>query len=326
VNSDQQQPPSRILVDYIGLIARGFAMGSSDIVPGVSGGTMALILGIYEELINSIRAVMNRKAIGHFLRFRIKKALDLIPWQFLACVAAGIFLAVFTMSYLLEWVLEHYPALLWALFFGLVVASILTVSRRVGQWGVLPLVGVLVGAVGTYILVGMVPVQTPNTWWFLFMSGALAISAMVLPGVSGAFILVLLGKYQYLLSAVTRRDIVPLLWVVAGAGVGIVTFAQVLGWLFKRYHDMTVAVLMGMLIGSLRKIWPWKETLETILDRHGKEIPIAQRNVLPAALTGEVVGAILLAVLGFCLIWGLNTWAARREKAQEERAPYLVNG
>jgi putative membrane protein len=139
---------------------------------------------------------------------------------------------------------------------------------------------------------------------------------MVLPGISGAFILVLLGKYQYLLSSVTNRDIVPLLWVIAGAGVGIVTFAQVLGWLFKRFHDVTVAVLMGMLIGSLRKIWPWKETLETILDRHGKEIPIAQRNVLPTALTGQVVGAILLAILGFVLIWGLNTWAARRETAR----------
>jgi putative membrane protein len=308
-------------MDYIGLVARGFAMGASNIVPGVSGGTMALILGIYEELINSIRAVLNREALGHLLRFRIKKALGLIPWQFLLCVAVGIFLATFTMSYFLEWVLERYPSLLWAFFFGLVLASIWTVSRRVTQWGVLPVAAVVLGAVGTYVLVGLVPVQTPNTWWFLFLSGALAISAMVLPGISGAFILVLLGKYQYLLSSVTNRDIVPLLWVVAGAGVGIVTFAQVLGWLFKRFHDVTVAVLMGMLIGSLRKIWPWKETLETILDRHGKEISIAQRNVLPAALTGQVVGAILLAVLGFVLIWGLNTWAARREAVKEELAP-----
>ena len=316
MNSDQKQPPSRSLVDYIGLVVRGFAMGASDIVPGVSGGTMALILGIYEELIQSVRGVLNREAIGHLLRFRIKKALALIPWQFLLCVAVGIFLAVFSMSYLLEWVLEQYPSLLWAFFFGLVLASILTVSRRVERWGPWPIVGVVLGAVSTYVLVGMVPVQTPNTWWFLFLSGALAISAMVLPGVSGAFILVLLGKYQYLLSSVTNHDIVPLLWVIAGAGVGIVTFAQVLGWLFKRFHDMTVAVLMGMLIGSLRKIWPWKETLEFMLDRHGKEIPIAQHNVLPAAVNGEVVGAILLAAFGFVLIWGLSTWAARREQAE----------
>jgi putative membrane protein len=223
-------------------------------------------------------------------------------------------------------VIEHYRSLLWAFFFGLVLASIWIVSKRVERWNVSPILAVVLGAVGTYVLVGLVPVQTPNTWWFLFMSGALVISAMVLPGVSGAFILVLLGKYQYLLSAVTSRDLVPLLWVIAGAGVGIVTFAQVLGWLFKRYHDTTVAVLMGMLIGSLRKIWPWKETLETILDRHGKEIPIAQRNVLPAALTGEVVGAILLAVVGFCLIWGLNTWATRRENQKERVSVGIAAG
>jgi len=317
MNSDPSQPPARTLVDYVGLVARGFAMGASDIVPGVSGGTMALILGIYEELIQSVRGVLNREALGHLLRFRIKQALDLIPWKFLLCVASGIFLAVFTMSYILEWVLEHYPSLLWAFFFGLVVASILTVRKQVKTWGLGPILGLVLGAVGAYILVGLVPVQTPNTWWFLFLSGAMAISAMVLPGISGAFILVLLGKYQFLLSAVTTRDIVPLLWVVAGAGVGIVTFAQVLGWLFKRYHDPTVAVLMGMLLGSLRKIWPWKETLETILDRHGKEIPIAQRNILPAAWTGEVMGAILLALLGFALIWTLTTWAARREQAAQ---------
>jgi putative membrane protein len=178
-------------------------------------------------------------------------------------------------------------------------------------------VGLVVGAVGTFLVVGAVPVQTPDTWWFYFMSGALAISAMVLPGISGAFILVLLGKYQTLLSAVTSRDVVPLFWVVAGAGVGIVSFAHVLGWLFKRFHDVTVAVLVGMLIGSLRKIWPWKETLETMIDRHGKAIPILERNVLPAVLTWEVAATVLLAALGFVLIWQITAWAERREQAEQ---------
>ena len=205
----QPKPARRRLVDYIGLYARGFAMGASDIVPGVSGGTMALILGIYEELLDSIRAVLNREALGHALRLRLKKALDLIPWPFLLSVALGIFSAVLTMSYVLEWILERFPSLLWGFFFGLVVASILTVGRRVEKWSIGPIVALVVGAVGTYFIVGAVPVQTPETWWFYFLSGALAISAMVLPGISGAFILVLLGKYQTLLSAVTSRDIVP---------------------------------------------------------------------------------------------------------------------
>jgi len=304
--TQQAEPkPARRFVDYLGLYARGFAMGSSDIVPGVSGGTMALILGIYEELLNSVRGVLNREALGHALHFRFKKALDLIPWPFLLAVALGIFSAVLTMSYLLEWVLHHYWSLLFGFFFGLVLASILTVSRRVGQWGVGPVVALLVGAVGTYLLVGAVPVETPNEWWFFFLSGALAISAMVLPGISGAFVLVLLGKYEPLLSAVTSRDVVTLFWVVAGAGVGIVSFAQVLGWLFKRFHDVTVAVLIGMLVGSLRKIWPWKEAVEAI-----------ERNVSPYGPTWEIVATILLAVLGFVLIWQITAWAERREKPE----------
>jgi putative membrane protein len=312
----ETNPPRRRFVDYLGLYAAGFAMGASNIVPGVSGGTLALIMGIYEELLNSVRAVLNREALRHALRLRFKKALGLIPWPFLLSLALGIFSATVTVSYVLEWILERYPSVLWGFFFGLVLASILAVGRRVKQWSAGPIVGLIVGAVGTFLLVGAVPVQTPNTWWFFFLSGALAISAMVLPGISGAFILVLLGKYQTLLSAVTSLDIAPLFWVIAGAGVGIVSFAQFLGWLFKRFHDVTVAVLIGMLVGSLRKLWPWKETLQTMLDRHGKEIPLAERNILPPALTWEVGATVLLAVLGFVLIWQLTAWADRREKPE----------
>ncbi len=313
MNSTGQPSDSRTLGDYIGLAARGFAMGASNIVPGVSGGTMALILGIYEELIASIKGVLNREAIKLFLRLKIKQALDLLPWKFLSAVACGIFLATFSMSYFLEWVLVHYPALLWAFFFGLVAASILTISKRVEQWGLAAVLGVAAGAIGAYLVVGLVPAETPDTWWFWFLSGMIAICAMVLPGISGSFILVLLGKYQDLLAAVTNQDFLTLFFVVAGAGIGIVTFAQILTWLFKRYHDVTVAVLTGMLLGSLRKIWPWKETVATMLDRHGEQIPLRQVNVLPSAWTWEIAAILLLAAIGFVLIVGLTTWASRRE-------------
>jgi putative membrane protein len=298
---DEQQPASRNWVDYIGLVARGFAMGSSDIVPGVSGGTMALILGIYEELINSIKAVLNREAIKLLLRFKIKRALALIPWKFLLAVAAGIFLAVLTMSYLLEWVLDRYPSLLWAFFFGLVAASTFVVSKQVGKWGIVPVVGVVLGAAGAYTLVGLVPAETPNTWWFWFLSGAVAICAMVMPGVSGAFILVLLNKYEDLLSAVTNREVVTLLLVIAGAGVGIVTFAQVLSWLLKKYHDATVAVLIGMMAGSLRKLWPWQGTM-------------AQAN----PLTGpwNVILPLVLMVVAVAFVLTIDARASRRKASQ----------
>jgi putative membrane protein len=314
MEANEPRRDSRTFTDYLGLVARGFAMGASNNVPGVSGGTMAMILGIYEEFVASVKGVLNREAIALALRFKIKRALDLIPWKFLVSVAAGMFLAVFTTSFFLEWVLHNYPALLWAFFFGLVAASVITVGRRVKRWSAVPIVGVIVGAVGAYLLVGAVPMETPNTWWFLILSGAIAICAMVLPGVSGAFILVLLGKYEYILSAVTNGDIVSLLMVIIGAVVGIVSIAQVLSWLFKRYHDGTVSVLMGMLIGSLRKVWPWKETIEYALDRHGEQVPIRQANVLPATWSAEVAIVIVLALCGFALIAGLSMWAAGKEK------------
>jgi len=306
MSTNEQQ--ERTLLDYIGLVARGFAMGASDIVPGVSGGTMALILGIYEELIGSIKDVLNREAIRLALRLKIKDALDLIPWQFLVSVATGLFAAVFTMSFILEWVLENHPSLLWAFFFGLVAASVLTVSRRIRVWNYVPILGIAAGAIGAYVLVGLVPVETPDTWWFYLLSGAVAICAMVLPGVSGSFMLVLLGKYEEILSAVTNWDILTLLMVIMGAAVGIVTVAQLLGWLFKRYHDGTIAVLTGMLLGSLRKVWPWKVVAETGLER----------NILPTAWTWQVTVVLLLSLLGFAMITSLTSWAARRERAKAD--------
>jgi len=303
----------RTWTDYLGLTARGFAMGAADVVPGVSGGTMAFILGIYEELINSIRAMVNPAAIKLLLNLRIKDGLHLLPWKFLVAVLLGIFLAIFSLAKFLEWMLINYPALLWSFFFGLVLASIYTVSKRIKPWRKTTIASTVIGAIAAYIIVGLVPLETPNSPWFLFLSGAIAICAMILPGISGSFILVLLGKYQYVLSAVNNRDIVTLLLVGAGAAVGIITFAQILGWLFKRYHDVTVAILIGLMVGSLRKIWPWKETVDFILDRHGEPIPIKLINVLPAAWTGEVTFALILAILGFIVVIVLDFWASRKK-------------
>ena len=162
----------------------------------------------------------------------------------------------------------------------------------------------MIGAVGAYLVVGMVPVQTPETWWFLMLSGALAICAMILPGLSGSFILVLLGKYEYFVRAVNDRDFVALFWAGIGAVIGLVTFAQVLSWLFKRYRDVTVAVLTGFMLGSLRKVWPWKETLEFITDRHGELVPLIERNVLPALqVNGSFNMEIVYASLLRCWVW-----------------------
>lgn len=289
-------------------------MGSADVVPGVSGGTMAFILGIYEELIQSIRMVGRPEFVRAVLGLRIRQALELVNAAFLAAILAGIVLAVVTLAPGIEWLLLHQPVLLWSFFFGLVLASVFTVSKRIRRWTPGLWLSLAVGMVGAYLLVGMVPVQTPETWWFLFLSGALAICAMILPGISGSFILVLLGKYQFFVSAVNQRDLVSLALAGMGAAVGLVSFAQVLGWLFKRYHDPTVALLTGLMLGSLRKVWPWKETVAFITDRHGAILPTVERNVLPpltvqGAFNLEILYALGLALVGFGLVMLIDRWA-----------------
>lgn len=296
--------------EYAGLIARGFCMGSADVVPGVSGGTMAFILGIYEELIESIRMVARPPFLNALRRGRIAEAWRVVNGSFLLAILTGIGLAILTLARTIEWLLENQPVLVWSFFFGLVLASVVTVARRVPRWNAGLIVAAIAGTVGAWVLVGIVPVETPNTWWFFFFSGALAICAMILPGISGAFILVLLGKYQTVLSAVNDRDPEPIFWVALGAVVGIVSFAQVLGWLFRRYHDATVALLTGLMLGSLRKVWPWKEALESMVTSHGETIVTVERNVIPQFGT-DVVYAILLGLAGLVAVLLLEAWANR---------------
>ena len=303
-------PANRTLRDYVILMLKGFCMGASDIVPGVSGGTMAFILGIYEELIESIKRV-DLTTIRLLLTFNIKAILERIPWQFLLAVLVGIMIAIFSLAQGIEWLLENKPVLIWAFFFGLVLSSGITVSKRVSRWYAGTVIAVIIAAVASYIIVGLVPVTTPTAPWFIFLSGAIVICAMILPGISGSFILVLLGKYQYVLSAVNSRDILTLGIFAAGAAIGLITFAQVVSWLFKRYHDLTVATLMGLMLGSLRKVWPWKDVLLTTLDRHGKEIPLYEVNIAPSTFGTEFFMAVGLAAVGFLLVIALDTLANR---------------
>jgi putative membrane protein len=323
-----EEKPERGIRDYIGLSLRGMAMGASDIVPGVSGGTMALILGIYEELIFSIRAIGRPALWRAAVRFRIKEVFQLINWQFLLAVGLGIFLAILVLARPLEWMLVNQPVYLWSFFFGLVVASAYTVSKRIPKWNAKLIVTLIVGTAVAFIIVGLVPAQTPDTWWFLILSGALASCAMILPGLSGAFILFILGKYATVLSAVNNRDIITIGLIGIGAAFGLVTFAQILSWLFKKHHDYTLAVLIGLMLGSLRKLWAWKQDIawlvdeagEFILDSHGEIQVIKQINVLPdistAAGISETGLAIGLAILGAALVLTIEWYARKKEKVE----------
>ena len=299
---------SQSLLNFIILAIKGFLMGAANVIPGVSGGTMALILGIYEELIDAIRSI-NLRFLRLITLFKIREAITSVPWTFLLPLGLGILLATFSLAKALGWLLDSYPVIVWSFFFGLILSSVITVSRVVKKWRITTIVAIAFGTIAAYFLFGIMPVATPNAPWFIFVSGFIAICAMILPGISGAYILVLLGKYRYILEALNNKDFFTLFIIASGAVVGLISFAQVLGWLLKRYHDLTMAILIGLMLGSLRKIWPWKETLTTFIDSHGKEIPSLQSNIIPSSFTIEVGLALLFMFIGVLVVWGLDLWA-----------------
>lgn len=312
------KPRSKVS-DYLRIYVAGFTMGSADVVPGVSGGTVAFVLGIYEELISSIRMIGQPVVWRALLRLQWREVLRLVNFFFLLALGIGILSAIFLLAPGIEWMLNHQPIIIWSFFFGLVVASIIVVAPRVKIWSISRWIALALGGLFGFWLVGLVPVQTPDTWWFYILSGAIAICAMILPGISGSFILVLLGKYQDIISAVNERDLVTLALVAFGALIGLVSFAQILSWLFRRYHDLTVAALTGLMIGSLRKVWPWKEVLETMVDRHGEVVPLVERNLLPPLTIGgafnlEIAYALAAALFGAALVIIIERIAMARSK------------
>ncbi len=282
------------------IFATGVAMGVADVIPGVSGGTMAFILGIYAYLLNAIKS-FNLDVARLLLQFKLKAALDQVPWQFLLVLLAGIGSAVFTLAHVVSWLLVHQPILLFAFFFGLILASILAIGATV-RWSVSTIVALIVGTVVAYLIVGLVPLDMPHDPLTLLLSGMVAIMAMILPGISGSFILLILGQYEFALNAVKTLDIVSIMALGTGAVIGIMGFARVLSWLLRHYHQATVALLVGFMIGSLRKIWPWKETVMTMIDRHGVEVPLLQHNVLPDFSSPEFFAALALCLLGFLIV------------------------
>lgn len=277
---------NRSAKDYARLAATGFCMGSADIVPGVSGGTVAFLFDIYEELIGSIKNLISPVVLKSLFGLKLKTFWKEANINFLLSVGVGIIAAVLSLSHLFERLVTDHPRLVWSFFFGLVLASTVDVGRRIRRWNGSLIALFIVGAVFAFVLTGMAPQQTPEAGWFIFLCGAIVICAMILPGISGSFLLVLLGKYQFILSAVNGRRIVPIALFCLGAGFGILAFAQVLGRLFKHHHDATVACLAGLMLGSLRKIWPWNA-----------DIVSAGGDASPLALIGLIAFGIAVVFL-----------------------------
>lgn len=298
---------------YLLVTLKGMAMGAADVVPGVSGGTVAFITGIYEELINAIRAIGGH-ALPLIWRRDFVGAWRAVHGGFLVALGLGIALSIATLSRVVLYALNNHAEILWAFFFGLVLGAVVVIAPQVRERGLTPWVWALGGAAIGFAVANAVPVETPQQLPFIFLSGAIAICAMILPGVSGSFILVLLGKYEYVLGAVKAAQYDVLLTFMSGCAVGLLAFSHVLAWLFRRFHDATVALIVGFLVGSLPKIWPWKQTLESYIDRHGIEKPLVQRNVSPwqyPELTGNEPAfafAIVASVFGFILVVGIDRW------------------
>lgn len=284
------------------LMLKGIAMGAADVVPGVSGGTVAFIVGIYEELINSIKSI-NPTNLKLLFSLRIAEFWKAINANFLLALVSGIAISIFSLAKLITYLLENEPVLVWAFFFGLVLSSTYFVAKTITQWDWKTYLFFVIGTVGAYFITVATPTETPNNLFFIFLCGAIAICAMILPGISGSFILVLLGKYFYIMSAVKSLDIVVMLVFICGAFIGITSFSNVLSFLLRRFHNTTIATLAGFMLGSLNKVWPWKETVETYVDSHGHIKPLVEENILPNTLLWEGIGLMLF---GFILVYVLE--------------------
>lgn len=296
------------------LSLRGLCMGAADVIPGVSGGTIALITGIYAELIQAIRSI-DTAMLKKLLKGDLKGALGHIHIRFLVSLLLGIGIAIISLARLMNFLLHHHPVYTWSLFFGLIAASILVVGRQVKNWRSSAGLSFIAGAAVAVIIVNLVPVATPEKFWFIFLCGIIAICAMILPGISGAFILLILGKYEFITATLKNPFLFQNLLIITvfgiGCMIGLLLFSRVLNYFLQKFHNLTMSFLTGLMSGSIIKIWPWKEILETRIIR-GKVHTIAERNILPDVIDGEVVFAIVLAIIGFTAVLVIEGLSRKR--------------
>lgn len=304
-------------------------MGAADVVPGVSGGTIAFISGIYEELIESI----HKLNFGFFKIWKnenFKTAWATYNLSFLVALFLGIGISIISFAKVITWLLDNHPILVWSFFFGLVIASILFVGKQVTKWNAKTIVALLIASVLSYLITIADPIGSPTAIWFLFFAGFIAIIAMILPGISGAFILLLLGAYTTIIGTITQltEGISKLDWTMVsaalgklavfalGAIVGIKVFSKALNWMFKHHKNLILAILTGFMIGALNKIWPWKKVLEYRLNHNGEKIAFIDRSILPNQYETDpkILLAITFCILGFLTIFILERVANRNVK------------
>jgi len=298
--------------NYLSLFFKGMAMGAADVVPGVSGGTIAFISGIYEELLQSISSI--NFGLFNILKTKgIKGVWQAINGRFLLTLGSGILVSLLSLAKLITWLLANKPILVWSFFFGLIIASTLLIVKQIKQFSISRWFMLIVGIAIAYYIANIAQVNTEMTTFYLFLSGAVAICAMILPGISGAFILVLMGSYGFILNAVHNLDLKTIITVGLGAITGLLLFSKGLSWTFNKYKDLTLALLSGFLIGSLTKVWPWKKTIKEVIINN-KTFAVAQKNILPNNFSGDakIFLAIIAAIFGFLIIYILESWTSKK--------------
>ncbi|SFU09885.1 putative membrane protein [Algoriphagus locisalis] len=305
---------------YVLTYLKGMAMGAADIVPGVSGGSIALITGIYEELLDSINS-FNGENLRLLLKFEFKAFFKAVNGAFLLSLLLGIMTSIFSLSKLITYLMAEHPIPLWSFFCGLILISAFLILKDIEKWTVGVLLMLIIGTVAAYYITDLPPTSSPDALWFTFVAGAIAICAMILPGISGSFILLILGKYEQVLQAVSERDIVTLAVFAFGCVVGLLSFSRVISWLLKRYYSITIGLLSGFMLGSINKLWPWKIVTAWRNSSSGEEKPFLTKNLFPSDYleqTGfepKLLLAIVAFLFGIVLVFGLDRLAAYLKKS-----------
>ncbi|MBU8849972.1 MAG: DUF368 domain-containing protein, partial [Desulfobacterales bacterium] len=285
---------------------KGLVMGAADIIPGVSGGTIAFITGIYEKLITAIKSV-DISFVKKIAKFELKEAVGVLHLRFLLSLGSGIAISIICFSGLMNHLLITHPIFTWSFFFGLILASIFVIGKKINCFKKEGGMGLAAGIASGFFIVGVIPVITPETWWFIVLSGMIAICAMILPGLSGSFILLILGKYEFMTGALKNPFVFDnaciIILFITGCAVGVIGFSRILSYFFNNYYNLTLSFLTGLIVGSLRKIWPWKETIESKI-MHGKLTIIKEQNILPA-FDHDFFLSFVLIIIGILLVFSL---------------------
>lgn len=291
----------RKLSSYLMITVKGICMGAADVIPGVSGGTIAFLMGIYEEFVNSIKSI-DLKAVKLLFSGKFREFWQKINGNFLISLLIGILISIFSLAKLMQYLLENYPIPLWSFFFGLIIASAIYILKGVKGWKISDFFSLIVG-IGIGIAICLLsPSNTPETWWFIMLSGAIAICAMILPGISGSFILLLLGKYAFMMDAVSSLNMAVLSLFIIGALIGIISFSHLLSWLLKKFYNGTIVLLAGMMIGSLLKVWPWKHVLPSGVDR--PLLPFGEHNYqIVTGFDPQILQAVIFGLIGLALVF-----------------------